>query len=62
MKHDRKANYEKPLPLTPISDQNEVIKSINHHENEEREEDVQATISLDLLNQFLISKAPVVRK
>ena len=39
-----------------------MIKSINHQENEEREEDVQAAISADLRRQISISKAPWVRK
>ena len=46
------------LPLTPICDQNEVIKPINHQENEEHEEDVQAAISSNLRCQISISKAP----
>ena len=49
-------------PLTPISDRNKVTKLINHQENEEREEDVQAAISADLRRQISISKASWVRK
>ena len=59
IKHDRRVNL---LPLTPISNQNEVIKPINRQENEEREEDVQAAISSDLRRQISISKAPWMRK
>ena len=62
IKHDRMVNSEKPLPLILISDQNEVINSINRQENEEREEDVQAAISADLRCKISISKAPWVRK
>ena len=57
IKHDRKVDYEKPLPLIPISDQIVAIKPLNRLEHEEREEQIQASISPNLFNQILISKA-----
>ena len=53
--------YEKPLPLIPISDQIAAIKSLNREEHEEREGEIQAPISPNILHQILISKAPEVR-
>ena len=56
-----KIDYEKPLTLIPNSDQNDAIKPLNHLEHEERDREIQAPTFPNLLNQFLISKALVVR-
>ena len=62
IKHYRKVDYEKSLPLIPNSDQIVAIKLLNPIEHEEREEEIQASISPNLLNQMSISRAPEVRK
>ena len=38
-----------------------MIKTLNREEHEEREREIQAPISLNILHQILISKAPEVR-
>ena len=62
MKHDRKVDYEKPLPLIPNRDQIDVIKPLNRLEHEERDVEIQASISPNLLNQISNSNSPEVRK
>ena len=57
-----KVDYEKPLPLIPNSDQIDAIKPLNRLKDKECEEEIQASISPNLLNQISISKAPEVRK
>ena len=57
-----KVIWAKPPPLIPISTSNDAIKPINRRKIEEREEEIQATISPKLRRQISISKAPWVRK
>ena len=45
-------DYEKPLPLIPNSDQIDAIKPINRRKCEERDVEIQASISPSLLNQI----------
>ena len=58
IKHDGKVDYEKPLPLIPNSDQIDTIKPLNHQKWEERDVEIQASISLNLLNQISSSCPP----
>ena len=44
--------YEKPLPLIPNSDQIDAIKHLNRQKREERDVEIQASISLNILNQI----------
>ena len=44
--------YEKPLPLIPNSDQIDAIKPLNRRKGEERDVEIQASISLNILNQI----------
>ena len=46
------ADYEKSLPLIPNSDQIDVIKPLNRRKREERDVEIQASISLNLCNQI----------
>ena len=46
------ADYEKPLPLIPNSDQIDVIKPLNCRKREEHDVEIQASISLNLCNQI----------
>ena len=46
----------------PNSDQIDAIKPLNRLEHEERDVEIQAPISPNLLNQISNSKAPEVRK
>ena len=62
IKHDRKVDYEKSLPLIPNSDQIDAIKLLNRLEHEERDVEIQALISPNLLNQISNSNAPEVWK
>ena len=55
-------DYEKLLPLTPNSDQISMIKLINRRKCEERDVEIQASISSSLLNQILSSCPPCMRK
>ena len=45
-------DYEKPLPLIPNSDQIDAIKPLNRQKREECDVEIQASISLNLLNQI----------
>ena len=45
-------DYEKPLPLIPNSDQIDAIKPLNCRKREERDVQIQASISLNLLNEI----------
>ena len=54
-------DYEKRLPLIPNSDQIDVIKPLNHQKQEERYVEIQASISLNLLNQISSSCPPWMR-
>ena len=51
-------DYEKPLPLIPNSGQIDAIKSLNRQKWEERDVEIQASISLNLLNQISSSCPP----
>ena len=55
-------DYEKPLSLTPNSDQINTIKPLNRRKREERDVEIQASISPSLLNQISTSSAPWMRK
>ena len=57
-----KIDDEKPVPLIPNRYQIDAIKPLNRLEHEEREEEIQASIYPNLINQISISKAPAVRK
>ena len=50
-------DYEKPLPLTPNNDQINTIKPFNRQKREERDVEIQASISPSLLNQISTSSA-----
>ena len=58
IKHNRKRNHEKPLPLNLFCDQIIVIKSINREEHQERLDELLATISHSILHQISTSNAP----
>ena len=45
IKHNRRRNHAKPLPLNSFCDQIAVIKPINREENQERLDELQAAIS-----------------
>ena len=55
-------DYEKPIPLTPNSDQINTIKPLNRKKCEERDVEIQASISPSLLNQISSSCPPWMRK
>ena len=57
-----KIDYEKLLLLIPNNDQIDAIKLLNFLEHEERNVEIQASISPNLLNQISNSNAPEVRK
>ena len=54
-------DYEKPLPLILNSDQISTIKPLNLQKREERDVDIQASISPSLLNQISSSCPPWMR-
>ena len=51
-------DYKKLLPLIPNSDQIDAIKPLNHRKQEEHNVEIQASISLNLLNQISSSCPP----
>ena len=52
-------DYEKPLPLIPNSNQINTIKPLNHRKREERDVEIQASISPSLFKQNLDFKRSV---
>ena len=54
-------DYEKPLPLFPNSDLIDPIKPLNRLKQEEHDVEIQASISLNLLNQISSSCPPWMR-
>ena len=55
-------DYEKSHPLIPNSDQIDAIKPLNRRKREEHDVEIQASISLNLLNQISSSCPPWMRK
>ena len=54
-------DYEKQLPLIPNSDQIDAIIPLNRRKREERDVEIQASISPYLLNQISNSCPPWMR-
>ena len=55
-------DYEKSLPIMPNSDQINKIKPLNSPKREERDVEIQASISPSLLNQISSYCPPWTRK
>ena len=61
IKDNRRIIKVKPLPLNPFSDQNEVIKLINHRKRQDRHAELQASISPSIFHQISTSTTPWMR-
>ena len=55
-------DYEKPLPLIPNNERIDAIKPLNRRNREERDVEIQASISPSLLNQISSSCPPWMQK